>query len=65
MGGMSRDKRAPPELVKIGDAARRTGLHPETLRRWARAGAIEARRVGPRLWMLTSAAVEHLIRGRD
>lgn len=32
----------------MGDAARRTGRHPETIRRWIRAGRLRAERVGTR-----------------
>lgn len=40
--------------VTVGEASRRSGISPATLRRWAAAGRITAARAGPRLWLLDS-----------
>lgn len=37
-------------------------VHPETVRRWAAAGLLDERRVGPRSVRVTAESVEALIR---
>jgi excisionase family DNA binding protein len=33
-------------MITVPEAARRTGLNPETIRRWIRAGRLRSQRVG-------------------
>ena len=42
-------------VLTVPEAARRTGKNPETIRRWIRAGRLEARKVG----------TQHVIEERD
>jgi excisionase family DNA binding protein len=48
-------------VVSLAEAARRTGRHPEVLRRWCIDGRIQAVRVG-RTWALTQETVAMLQR---
>jgi excisionase family DNA binding protein len=41
--------RQPAPLLSVQQAADRTGVSTETIRRWIRIGELPARRVGPRL----------------
>jgi excisionase family DNA binding protein len=56
-----------PGIVSLNEAAKRTGRHPEVLRRWCQDGRIPAIRVG-RTWAITSetltALMEHNARSR-
>lgn len=33
-------------MLTVPEAARRTGLHPETIRRWVRSGRLRSQKVG-------------------
>jgi excisionase family DNA binding protein len=47
-------------IVSLSEAARRTGRHPEVLRRWCTEGRIPAIRIG-RTWALASDTVAELM----
>ena len=48
-----------PPLISLAEAARRTGRHPEVLRRWCTDGRIPAVRVG-RTWGVTHETIATL-----
>lgn len=52
--------RTRPHVVSLAEAARRTGRHPEVLRRWCIDGRIPAIRVG-RTWALAPETVTTLM----
>lgn len=54
------NRRAGREIVSLSEAARRTGRHPEVLRRWCIEGRIPAVRIG-RTWGLTAETVATLV----
>jgi excisionase family DNA binding protein len=56
--GMAKDG-SPPAYVSLADAAKRTGRHPDLLRRWCSEGRIPAIRVG-RNWALSQETVTGL-----
>jgi excisionase family DNA binding protein len=47
-------------IVSLAEAARRTGRHPEVLRRWCTEGRIPAIRVG-RTWAITAETLNELL----
>ena len=55
---------SPRGIVSLSEAARRTGRHPEVLRRWCSDGKIPAVRIG-RTWAITEDTVEALILHRS
>jgi excisionase family DNA binding protein len=59
-GSRSRDGAG---VVSLAEAARRTGRHPELLRRWCTDGRIPAVRIG-RTWAITNETLGLLIRHR-
>lgn len=56
---VDRTKRSPG-LVSLAEAAKRTGRHPEVLRRWCIEGKIPGVRIG-RTWAIGSDVVAELI----
>jgi len=50
-------------IVSLSEAARRSGRHPEVLRRWCQDGRIPAIRVG-RAWAITSETLAQLVEHR-
>jgi excisionase family DNA binding protein len=59
-----RGTRAPSgQLVSLADAARRTGRHPEVLRRWCSEGRLPAVRVG-RAWAIDRESLAMLMSNR-
>jgi excisionase family DNA binding protein len=50
-------------VISLAEAARRTGRHPELLRRWCTQGRIPAVRIG-RTWAITNETLGLLIRHR-
>jgi hypothetical protein len=50
--GPSRDASYRQPIISLAEAARRTGRHPEVLRRWCLEGRIEGIRIG-RTWGIT------------
>jgi excisionase family DNA binding protein len=50
-------------VISLAEAARRTGRHPELLRRWCTEGRIPAVRIG-RTWAITQETVGLLVRHR-
>jgi excisionase family DNA binding protein len=59
-----RNSFSPRGIVSLSEAARRTGRHPEVLRRWCSDGKIPAVRIG-RTWAITEDTVEALILHRS
>lgn len=57
-GGDGRERRQA--IVSLSEAARRTGRHPEVLRRWCTEGRIPAIRVG-RTWAIGADTVAELM----
>jgi len=53
--------RAGNELISLADASRRSGRHPEVLRRWCSDGRIPAVRIG-RTWAITPDTLGELMR---
>jgi excisionase family DNA binding protein len=51
--------RANERFVPLSEAARRTGRHPDLLRRWSAAGRIPAVRIG-RTWCLAESDLDAL-----
>ncbi len=52
------------ELLTVKEAAARFRIHPETLRRWIRAGAVPCERVGPHgIIRLRTRDVAQVVRG--
>jgi excisionase family DNA binding protein len=47
-------------IVSLAEAARRTGRHPEVLRRWCMDGRIPAIRIG-RTWAITAETLNELL----
>ena len=63
---------APPSLpqprvltdtVTVADAARMTGKHPQTIRRWANDGTLQSTRLGHREFRIYKASLEAFIDG--
>jgi hypothetical protein len=48
-------------MLRRSKVAQMFDVHPETVRRWAAAGLLDERRVGPRSVRVTAASVEALI----
>ncbi len=52
------------DLVSLSEAAKRTGRHPEVLRRWCLDGRLPAVRVG-RTWAISRESLATLMSNRD
>jgi len=59
--GVSTTSGGSDRLVPLAEVARRTGRHPDLLRRWCLAGRLDAVRVG-RVWCLTERSIGELAR---
>jgi len=55
---------AAESLISLSEAARRTGRHPEVLRRWCLEGRVPAVRVG-RTWAISHESLVTLMSHRD
>ncbi len=60
----SDDLLATDQLISLREAASKVGLSPDSLRRYALQGKLQARKIG-RNWVTTIAAVEHYMSRRD
>ena len=52
---------SPPEALSVLEVAAECGVHPETVRRWAREGRVPARKFGNTIFIL-AADVEELMK---
>lgn len=60
----SKDLLAADELISLTEAASKVGLSPDSLRRYALQGKLQARKIG-RNWVTTMTAVEQYMSRRD
>jgi putative resolvase len=49
-----------PEAVSIRRAAALLGVHEDTVRRWVKAGLVEASRIGPKLLRIPRSEIARL-----
>ena len=56
-------RESPPEALSVLEIAAEYGIHPETVRRWAREGRIPAQKVGNMIFVRPSD-VEELMQMR-
>lgn len=48
-------------LLQIGEAAKYLGVHPDTLRAWAKKGAIPATRTGGKRWRFAQDDLDQFV----
>jgi excisionase family DNA binding protein len=53
----------PDELLTVEEAADRLKMHPDTIRRKLREGQLPGRKLGPRQWRISAAALQRFIDG--
>ncbi len=51
------------ELLTVEQAAERLQMHPDTVRRLLREGQLPGRKIGPRRWRISAAALQKYIEG--
>jgi excisionase family DNA binding protein len=52
-------------LLRRGEAAERLAVSERTVRRWAAAGRLDERKIGPRAVRITEESVDRLVRAGD
>jgi excisionase family DNA binding protein len=49
----------PTEWLSVLQVAKECGVTRQTVCNWIKSGAVQARRVGPKLWQVDAASVHH------